>query len=109
MKKKLIPLIISAVLFLAGCGSIIVGIFVNNGAFSKYPELDPFSISDADVGKTFSGRLFAGSQLIETNEDGRLYLLNILASTDEESADVTVMCCDVPLSAGNKYDQSDYG
>lgn len=109
MNKKRIPLIIAAAILLAGIALIIVGNAINNGAFRKYPELDPFNISDEDVGKMFGGKLFADPMPVEETGNGRSYLLIIADSADKEIPEVTIMCCDVPKSSIKQYDQSDDG
>lgn len=109
MGKKLIPLIITAVIFLAGCITAVVGIAVNSGAFSKYPLLDPFNISDEDVGKTFSGKLYADAMPVEDTGNGRLYLLLIVDGTYEDFTELVIMCADVPRSAVYKYDHPENG
>lgn len=107
MKKKLIPIIISAVMLLAGCASTVFGVAKNNGAFSGFPELDPFGISDDDVGKTFSGGVYADVMPVGDTENGRLYLLLITDGTADEFTDVSIMCFDVPESAVGKFDHAD--
>lgn len=63
MKKKIIPLIISAVIFLSGLVTTIIGIAHNNGTVHNYPELDLFSITDEDVGKTFTASVYSDVML----------------------------------------------
>lgn len=103
MKNKRIPLIIAAVIFVAGIVLIIIGIAVNGGAFSKYPALDPFCLSDEDVGKTFSGRLYADSMPVENTKNGKLYIL-LISSSEDDPAETVLMCCFVPSSVADRYD-----
>lgn len=98
MKKKLIPLIISAIIFISGLVTVIVGTTKNNGTFTNLPVIDPFSISDADAGTLFSGSAYVDVMYIDETENGSLYLLWIYSSTDEDR-DLMVMGFDVPKSA----------
>lgn len=108
MKKKRIPLIITAIIFLAGAVTIILGIAVNNGSFSKYPKIDIFSISDEDVGKTFSGGIYSDNMPMEDTENGTLFLAWVYENPpDEEVNKCVIMCFDVPKSAVYKYKQID--
>lgn len=63
MKKKIIPIIISAIIFLVGCITAIIGaIIVNKGEAHLCPELDVFSITDNSIGKVFSCTMQEGEE-----------------------------------------------
>ena len=63
MKKKIIPIIISAIIFLVGCITAIIGaIIVNKGEAQLCPELDVFSITDNSIGKVFSCTMQEGEE-----------------------------------------------
>lgn len=106
MKKKFIPLIISAVLFLAGCATIVVGIGKNNGEYIGYPELDLLELSDEDVGKTFTNKQNAemiGAQAIGKKTD---YIMQIWEGADVEAPDRQIIIYfDVPRNAGDKFEE----
>ncbi len=97
MKKKIIPVIISVVLFLAGCITTIIGIFQNSGTVQSYPEIDLFSISENDVGKTFSGSHYIDAMEVCETERGSLYILWVYS--EEDDSKVMVIGFDVPKSA----------
>ncbi|MBO5266037.1 MAG: linear amide C-N hydrolase [Ruminiclostridium sp.] len=89
-KKKLIPIIISAVLFLAGCIITIIGVSISKGTVNTYPELDPFNITDEDVGKTFSASIYTDVMYMDDTEIGSLYLLWIYSTNTDDSDFLTV-------------------
>ena len=95
MKKKIIPLIISAAIFISGLVTTLVGIPQNSGTVPEYPEIDLFSISDDDVGKTFSGSHYTDIMEAGETKRGSLYLLWIYS----EEGDLMVIGFDVPKSA----------
>lgn len=105
MKKKIIPFVISAVLFIAGCITAIVGFAHNSGTVSTYPELDLFNITDDDVGKTFSGSVYTDIMYIETSQNGEFYLLWIYGSADD-NADLMVIGFDVPKDASEIFEEA---
>lgn len=116
MKKKIIPIIISAVIFLAGCITTIAGAAIDGGTASCYPKLDPFNITDEDVGKTFSGEIFSDVLYVDDTERGSLYLLWIYSSNYEDSDlmvvgsenddSLMVIGFDVPKSVLEVYEQA---
>ncbi len=95
MKKKIIPLIISAAIFLAGLVTIIIGVSQNSGTVPEHPEIDLFSISENHVGKTFNGSHYVDVMEAGETERGTLYLLWIYSEED----DLMVIGFDVPKSA----------
>lgn len=97
MKKKFIPFIISAAMFLTGLVITIVGAIHNSGIVQNYPEIDLFNISESDIGETFSGSEYADVMYIEDTEKGALYLLWVYNSKDD--MDLMVIGFDVPKSA----------
>ncbi len=97
MKTKIIPLIISAVIFLAGLITTIIGISQNSGIVPEYPEIDLFNISDSDVGKTFSGSHYVDIMEVGETEMGSLYHLWVYS--EEDDSKVMVIGFDVPKSA----------
>lgn len=107
MKKKLIPLIISVVIFLAGAAAMVFGIAKNNGDFSDYPELDLLHLSDEDVGKTFSSRAYAEIICIKvTTGKPTSYCVYLWDGSDDEKAgDHILMYFDVPERETDKYEQ----
>lgn len=108
MKKKIIPIIISAVLFIIGCVTTIIGVLQNSGvAADSLPTLDPFSISDKDVGKTFSGNVYSDIMYAGDTDDGALYLLWMYSSLDDD-CEFMVMGFDVPKSVDYIYDNAQY-
>ena len=96
MKKKIIPVIISAVIFLAGCITTVIGVIRNSGTTPDYPEIDLFSISESHVGKTFSGSHYADLMEVGETERGSLYLLWVYS--EEDDSKVMVIGFDVPKS-----------
>lgn len=105
MKKKIIPLIISAVIFLSGLVTTIIGIAQNNGAVHNYPELDLFNISDEDVGKTFSASVYTDVMDVDDTEGGTLYLMIVYGSEDDS---VMMIGADVPHSVYEIYEEAMY-
>lgn len=103
MKKKIIALIISIIIFISGCITAIVGIVRNSGVTPDYPELDLFNINDDDVGKTFIGSTYTDVMHIEDTKKGGFYLLWLYRSTDDDS-DLIVMGFDVPKSASEAFE-----
>lgn len=110
MKKKLIPIIISVIIFLAGCASAVFGILRNNGNISSYPGLDTFRISDEDVGKTFTGSVNAQITYAFISGKHRQYCAFLWEDTgDEEDGNYIVMCFDVPKGTRDYFDNFDEG
>lgn len=104
MKKKIIPVIISAVLFLTGLVITIVGAVCNNETVPNYPEIDLFNISESDVGKTFSGSHYVDMLEAGETEIGSLYLLWIYSKEDD--SEVMVIGFDVPKSACEIFEEA---
>ncbi len=118
MKKKLIPIIISAVIFIVGCITTIVGTAQNSGAVQSYPELDIFNITDEDIGKTFSAGVYTDVMYTDDTENGALYLLWIYSTNyrdtelmvvgDENDSSLMVIGFDVPKSVLQTYETAMY-
>ncbi len=116
MKKKIIPLIISALIFLTGCITAIVGTFLNSGTVQAYPEIDPFNITDDDVGKTFTASVYSDVMYTDDTENGSLFLMwiystntddsDMLAVGSEDDDTLMVMGFDVPKSVLSVYEQA---
>ena len=102
MKKKMIPLIAAAVIFTAGCIGAIAGVQLKSGAEIDYPELDMFSISDDNVGKTFSFSTYTDVMHSADTEKGKLYLMWVYSSPDADS-ELMVIGCDVKKSASADF------
>lgn len=90
MKKKYIPLMITALLFLAGCITAIVGASLNSGNIQTSPRLDPFNITDEDVGKTFSVDIYNDISYANEQENGALFHM-IIYSTNVDKYDLMVV------------------
>lgn len=103
MKKKIIPLVVSAVLFIAGCITAIIGFVQNSGTAAIYPELDLFNITDDDVGKTFSGSVYTDIMYVETSQNGEFYFLWIYGSADD-NADLMVIGFDAPKGVSDIFE-----
>lgn len=97
MKKKIVPVIISAVLFLTGLVITIVGAVCNSETIPNYPEINLFNISESNVGKTFSGSHYVDIMEAGETEMGSLYLLWVYS--EENDSEVMVIGFDVPKSA----------
>lgn len=118
MKKKIIPLIISAVIFIAGCVTAVIGVAQNSGTVNAYPELDLFGITDEDVGKNFSASIYTDVMYVDDTEKGSLYLLWIYSTNYEDSdlvvvgeendSSLMVMGFDVPKSVLRVYEEAMY-
>ncbi len=119
MKKKLIPLFISAVIFISGCVTAVIGIAQNNGTTPDYPELDLFNISDEDVGKTFSAGVYTDVMYTDDTEKGALYLLWIYSTNTDDSdfmavggeteeSGLMVIGFDVPKRVLSVYEEAMY-
>jgi len=94
MKKKIITLIISAAVFIAGLVTMLAGVSQNSGTAPEYPKIDLFSITENDVGKTFSGSHYTDVMNAGETERGTLYLLWVYSEED------TILTgFDVPKSA----------
>ena len=117
MKKKIIPVIIPTVLFLAGLVMVIAGVMMCSGrAVQNYPELDLFNISDDDIGKTFTADIYTDVIYNSDTEDGALYLLWIYSTNyedsdmmvvgDEDEDLLMVMGFDVPKSVFKVFEQA---
>lgn len=106
MKKKTIPMIISAIMLLAGCASTVIGILKNsNGAdIGIHHEFDPFTVSDEDVGKNFGGSLYIEDFPMEETENGTSYLTFVYDKPVDESDRSMVMCFDVPKRENYKFE-----
>ncbi len=115
-KQKIIPLVISAVIFLAGCITAIIGASMDSGAVQTYPEFDPFNITDEDVGKTFTASVYSDIMYTDDTENGSLFLMWIystntddsdtLAVGSERDDSLMVMGFDVPKSVLSVYEQA---
>ena len=105
MKKK-IPLIISAIIFIAGCVTTITGAIRSSGARCFLPALDLFSISEDDVGKRFGAGVYAGILRMEDTENGALYVLMIYNDPDAEQPECTVMAFDIPASSARAFEKA---
>ncbi len=115
-KKKIIPLIISAVIFLAGCITAIIGANLNSGNVQTYPTLDPFDITDEDVGKTFTASVYSDVMYTDDTENGSLFLMwiystnvddsDLLAVGSEDDDSLMVIGFDVPKSVLYVYEQA---
>lgn len=115
-KKKIIPLIISAVIFLAGCITAIVGASIDSGTVQTYPTLDPFNITDEDVGKTFTASIYSDVMYTDDTENGALFLMwiystnvddsDLLAVGSEDDDSLMVIGFDVPKSVLSVYEQA---
>ena len=116
MKRKIIPLIISAVIFLAGCITTIVGVSMDSGSVQTYPELDLFNITDEDVGKTFTASVYSDVMYADDTENGSLFLIWIYSTNTDDSDMLAVGCedndslmviaFDVPKSVLSVYEQA---
>ncbi len=116
MKKKIIPLIISAVVLLAGCITAIAGAAFNKGTVQTYPEIDLFSITDDDVGKTFTASVYSDVMYTDNTEKGALFLMWIYSTNIDDSDlmavgsqgddSLMVMGFDVPKSVFYIYEQA---
>jgi len=115
-KKKIIPLIISALIFLAGCITTIVGVSIDNGTVQTYPTFDPFNITDEDVGKTFTADVYSDVMYIDDTKNGSLFLMwiystniddsDLLAVGSENEDSLMVIGFDVPKSVLGVYEQA---
>lgn len=116
MKEKIIPLIISAVIFLAGCITAIIGASVDSGGVQTYPKLDPFNITDEDVGKTFTASVYSDVMYADDTENGSLFLIwiystntddsDMMAVGSEDDDSLMVIAFDVPKSVLSVYEQA---
>lgn len=116
MKEKIIPLIISAAIFLAGCITAIIGASVDSGVVQTYPKLDPFNITDEDVGKTFTASVYSDVMYADDTENGSLFLMwiystntddsDMLAVGSEDDDSLMVIDFDVPKSVASVYEQA---
>lgn len=116
MKKKIIPIIISVVVFLIGCITLIIGISRNSGVPVSYPELDLFNITDEDVGKTFTAGVYSDVMYADDTEKGALFLMwiystnvddsDLLAVGSEDDDSLMVIGFDVPKSVLSVYEQA---
>ena len=105
MKKK-IPLIISAIIFIAGCVTTITGAIRSSGACSFLPALDLFRISEDDVGKRFGAKVYVDILRMEDTENGALYVLMIYNDPDAEQPECTVMAFDIPASSARAFEKA---
>ena len=115
-KQKIIPLVISAVIFLAGCITAIIGASMDSGAVQTYPEFDPFNITDEDVGKTFTASVYSDIMYTDDTENGSLFLMWIYSTNTDDSDTLAVgsevddslmvMGFDVPKSVLSVYEQA---
>ena len=107
MKKKMIPLIISAIIFISGCVTAIVGAVKNSDIYyDALPSLDIFSISDEDVGKMFSGEAYIEPMYVEDTEDGVFYLFWIYNEPLSEDSDFIVMGFEIPKGAVQRFEET---
>ncbi len=108
MTKKYIPLIITALLFLAGFITTIVGVSLKSGNLQNYPELDSFNISNEDVDKNYSAEIYSDIFYAGKQEKGALFLMYIY-STNVDDYDLLVVgseCEDSLMVMGFKVPQS---
>lgn len=115
MKKKIIPIIISALIFAAGCITAVVGVSINSGTVQTYPQLDPLNITDEDVGKTFTASVYSDVMYTDDTEKGSLFLMWIYSTNVDDSDlmavgskedSLLVMGFDVPKSVFAVYEQA---
>lgn len=118
MKKKIIPVIISIVIFIAGLITTIIGAAQNSGIVQSYPELDVFNITDEDIGKTFSAGVYTDVMYVDDTKKGSLYLLWIYSTNysdtdlmvvgNENDSSLMVIGFDVPKSVLQTYETAMY-
>lgn len=101
-KRKLISLIITAVIFIVGCVFLILGILNNGGNSEKLPSLNPFDISEKDAGKRFSGSVKADFMELEQDGDNTEYILFICDDFSAEDAEEVIMVFDIPNKLSDK-------
>ena len=107
MKKKAIPSIVSAIIFLTGCIFAVVGAFKNSGyGYGNLPETDLFDISDEDVGTDFRGSLYAEESSIfalSDTKNGTLYAIAVPQDHTDEIGKELVFAFDVPKSSDRDF------
>ena len=107
MKKKAIPFIVSATIFLTGCIFAVVGAFNNSGyGYGNLPETDLFDISDEDVGTDFRGSLYAEESSIfalSDTKNGTLYAIAVSQDHTDETGNELVFAFDVPKSSDRSF------
>ncbi len=91
---------------------------MNSGTVRTYPEFDPFSISDEDVGKTFTASVYSDIMYADDAENGALFLMFIYSTNVDDSDMLTIGCedndslmvmgFDVPKSVLSVYEQAMY-
>lgn len=101
-KRKLISLIITALIFIVGCVFLILGILNNGGNSEKLPSLNPFDISEKDAGKRFSGSVKADFMELEQDGDNTKYILFICDDFSAEDAEEVIMVFDIPNKLSDK-------
>lgn len=105
-KRKLISLIITAVIFIVGCIFLILGILNNGGNSEKLPSLNPFDISEKDAGKRFSGSVKADFMELEQDGDNTEYILFICDDFSAEDAEEVIMVFDIPNKLSDKVSEA---
>ncbi len=105
-KRKLISLIITAVIFIVGCVFLILGILNNGGNSEKLPSLNPFDISEKDAGKRFSGSVKADFMELEQDGDNTKYILFICDDFSAEDAEEVIMVFDIPNKLSDKVSEA---
>ena len=105
-KRKLISLIITAVIFIVGCVFLILGILNNGGNSEKLPSLNPFDISEKDAGKRFSGSVKADFMELEQDGDNTEYILFICDDFSAEDAEEVIMVFDIPNKLSDKVSEA---
>lgn len=105
-KRKLIILIITAVIFIVGCVFLILGILNNGGNSEKLPSLNPFDISEKDAGKRFSGSVKADFMELEQDGDNTKYILFICDDFSAEDAEEVIMVFDIPNKLSDKVSEA---
>ncbi|MBQ7002779.1 MAG: linear amide C-N hydrolase [Oscillospiraceae bacterium] len=94
MKRKIIALIIAAVVLLCGCILTTIGIIRENQPHAPAPVIDPFSITEDSAGQRVRGPLTEEMLQITETEAGVLYLSTIY--TDESYEDFVLLPILVP-------------
>ncbi len=105
-KRKLISLIITAVIFIVGCVFLILGILNNGGNSENLPSLNPFDISEKDAGKRFSGSVKADFMELEQDGDNTEYILFICDDFSAEDAEEVIMVFDIPNKLSDKVSEA---
>ncbi len=94
MKRKIIALILAAVVLLCGCILITIGIIRENQPHAPAPVIDPFSITEESAGQRVRGPLTEEMLQITETEAGVLYLATFY--TDESMEEFILLPILVP-------------